>query len=102
MKKQRHGCLTAWLLFVIVLNAVAAVLNVFDSGLASTIPGSAGWAVPVRAALAIVNVTCAVALLLWRRWGFYGLVVTTIVGLVVNVALGVNAALVLFGLITLA
>jgi hypothetical protein len=45
----------------------------------------------------VANVAFAVALFLWKRWGFYGFVATSVVGFALNIALGVNVAQALFG-----
>jgi hypothetical protein len=99
MQKQRHGCLTAWLVLVIVINTLVALLYLFgSSAVASALPSSRSWAIPVLAVLAVANVAFAVALFLWKRWGFYGFVATSVVGFALNIALGVNVAQALFGL----
>jgi hypothetical protein len=103
MQKQRHGCLTAWLVLVIVLNAIVSLVYLFgSSAVGSTLPSSRGWAIPVLAVLALVNVACAVALFLWKRWGFYGLVATSVVTFAINIALGINVLQAAFGLVGVA
>jgi hypothetical protein len=99
MQKQRHGCLTAWLVLVIVINTLVALVYLFgSSAVASALPSSRSWVIPVLAVLAVANVAFAVALFLWKRWGFYGFVATSIVAFALNIALGVNVAQALFGL----
>ena len=73
-----------------------------SSAVASGIQTSRGWLIPVLAALAAVNVACAVAIFLWKKWGFYGFAATSAVAFVVNLALGINFVQALFGLIGLA
>src|SRR5215471_8227295 len=103
MQKQRHGCLTAWLVLVIILNAIVSLVYLFgSSAVASALPSSRGWAIPVLAVLALVNVACAVALFLWKRWGFYGLVATSVVTFGINIALGINVLQAAFGLVGVA
>jgi hypothetical protein len=103
MQKQRHGCLTAWLIVAIILNSIVALVYLFgSSAVASGIQTSRGWLIPVLAALAAVNVACAVAIFLWKKWGFYGFAATSAVAFVVNLALGINFVQALFGLIGLA
>ncbi|MDD3641904.1 MAG: hypothetical protein PHQ19_00345 [Candidatus Krumholzibacteria bacterium] len=81
--KQRHGCLTAWLILMIVANSLSALVYLFAKNLImDAAPGAPGWTFPVYAALGIVNVVCAVALARWKKWGFYGFVVTTVAGMV--------------------
>lgn len=103
MQKQRHGCLTAWLVLVIIANALVALLYVAGGGVvAASLPSARGWLVPVLAVLALANVAFAIALFLWRRWGFYGFVASSLVGLVVNLAAGINPAQAVFGLVGVA
>lgn len=103
MQKQRHGCLTAWLVLVIIANALVALLYVAGGGVvAASLPSARGWLVPVLAVLALANVAFAIALFLWKRWGFYGFVASSLVGLVVNLAAGINPAQAVFGLVGVA
>ena len=103
MQKQRHGCLTAWLVLVIVVNSLTALLYVFFSrAIAAGLPGSQGWAIPVLAILAAANVAFAIALFRWQKWGFYGFLATTAVGFVINLVLGLNVLQALFGLVGVA
>jgi hypothetical protein len=103
MQKQRHGCLTAWLVVVIILNSLTTLIYLFgSSAIASGLPSSRTWAIPLLAVLAVANVAFAVALFLWKRWGFYGFVATSIVSFGVNLALGVNVVQALFGLVGVA
>ena len=101
--KQRHGCLTAWLIFVITANALGSLVYFFDSSVvASTLPSSKTWAIPVIAVLGVANIAFAIALFQWKRWGFYGLVLSTLIGFAVNIAIGTNPAEALVNLIGLA
>ncbi|MGH3755135.1 MAG: hypothetical protein ACRDRP_21075 [Pseudonocardiaceae bacterium] len=52
--------------------------------------------------LTAANVVCAIALFQWRKWGFYGFVATSVVGLVVNLAIGLNPVQALLGLVGIA
>jgi small-conductance mechanosensitive channel len=98
--KQRHGCLTAWLILMIIVNALTAVVNLAAAGfIRERSPGMPAWAMPVLAVGAALNVVFAIALFLWKKWGFYGVVVMTVIAFVVNVASGINIALAVFGLV---
>jgi len=98
--KQRHGCLTAWLILMIVANSLSALMYLFARNLImDAVPGAPGWTFPVYAALGTVNVVCAVALARWKKWGFYGFVLTTIAGLVMNILIQVEVRQIIFGLL---
>jgi hypothetical protein len=89
--KQRHGCLTALLIVMIVANAVTALLYLFASDMiGKNLPGAPGWIFPVLAVLCIGNVAFAVALFQWKKWAFYGFVATSIAAFGVNLSLGLG------------
>jgi uncharacterized membrane protein (DUF2068 family) len=92
-EKQRHGCLTAWLLLVIAASSLTAIFYLFAQGaIAKNLPSGTRWVVPTMTVMGILNVVFAVALFRWKKWGFFGLVTTGLVGLVINLAAGLNAA----------
>lgn len=76
--KQRVGCLTAWLVLMVLGNALALV------ALPLTLT-SAHWVVWPTLVSAVLNVTFAIALLNWKKWGFFGALGTSFIGLGVNV-----------------
>ncbi|MFL6589494.1 MAG: hypothetical protein ACJ8M4_04915 [Chthoniobacterales bacterium] len=88
-QSQRHGCLTTYLVFVIIINSGMALMYLFGAEWlrhnGATTPDWAFWALAVAG---VVNVISAVALLRWRRWGFWLFVVSAIVGLAVNLSIG--------------
>jgi xanthosine utilization system XapX-like protein len=101
--KGRHGCLTAWLILMIIANAVTAltyvVLILF--GRKTVAPA---WALLALAVACIANVLFAVALFRWKKWGFFGFLGTTILTLVINLRNGIKptfASIGLFGIVIL-
>ncbi|MFL6521530.1 MAG: hypothetical protein ACJ8NS_15025 [Chthoniobacterales bacterium] len=85
----RHGCLTTYLIFVIIINSAMALLYVLGSGwLRRNGANTPDWALWALAGAGVINVVSAVALLRWKRWGFWLFVVTAVAGMVVNVAIG--------------
>ena len=99
----RHGCVTAWLIFMIVVNALTAIGTPFTingmqrAGLQPSVP-----LVGVLVVCALANIVFAVALLRFMKWGFYGFVATSIVALIVNLVIGLGIGSSLFGLIGIA
>lgn len=87
--KQRHGCLVAWLVILIIgysllisLYATTAVLlrntrNVMPLHLAIVYCG-----------MAAVNVLCAIGVLRWRMIAFYGMVAINLLAALLNLAGG--------------
>ena len=98
--KQRHGCLTAWLVFVIAVNSLATLFYVLaHDAIARNLPSGADWAVTVDTLLLAANVVFAIALFRWRRWGFLGLVATSLFAFVINLSVGLNLGQTLVGLL---
>jgi hypothetical protein len=99
MEKQRHGCLTAWLVFIIIANTLVALVvllagsNLADAGKFPL------WVILVQIAANVAAIAFAIALFKWKKWGFYGFLGIGIVGLVVNLASGSNAVLAISGLV---
>ena len=85
----RHGCLTTYLVFVIIVNSAMALMYVSGSEWlrrnGATTPDWAFWAL---ATAGVVNVISAVALLRWKRWGFWLFVASAVAGLTVNLLIG--------------
>lgn len=88
-KKKRHGCLTAYLILVIIANSALALVCLLASDtIRGNLRSSSEWVVPVLIPLALVNLVCAIGLFQWKEWGFWGYCVSTIVGFFVNLAAG--------------
>jgi len=83
--KKRHGCLTAWLILMIVANALTAILIPLSAAaVQQTNPNFPVWVLWVTASLAVLNILFAAALLAWKKWGFYGFAVNS------GIAFGLN------------
>lgn len=101
--KQRHGCLTAWLVLMIIVNALAALLYLFGSAvIRQNLPNEPAWTFPVLAVGCIINIVFSIALFQWKKWGFFGFIATSIVAFVVNLAVGLNIIQALLGLLGIA
>lgn len=87
---QRHGCLTAWLIFIMVVNGMLAVAAPFIAGM----KGSGLTPVDIGFMLtgSVLNIIWAVALFKWYRWGFYGFVATAILAVIYNISTGTPMA----------
>jgi hypothetical protein len=101
--KQRHGCVTAWLVLIIVLNSVVAFLYLLrGSWIAEHLPGgiSTGM-ITLLGLLCILNIVFAVMLFQWKKWGFWGVIVTDVIAFIINLSIGlsiVQSALGLLGI----
>lgn len=101
MKKQRHGCLAAWLILMIIVDSLTAqfyLFELFDSGaIRREVPSARGW-FPILAFLAILNVFFAIRLLSWKKQAFFGFVGTSIGAFIVNLAIGLDITVAALGL----
>ena len=101
--KQRHGCVTAWLILVIIGNSVTALVYLFANELITQnlpieIPNSMMIALAI---LGIGNVIFAIMLLKWKKTGFWGFIVTSILAMIINLIIGVGVFQSLLGLISI-
>jgi len=98
--KSRHGCLTAWLVVMIVANSLAALIYLLVSeAIRRELPDVPEWAFPVLIVLSLFNLVCAIELFRWKRWGFWGFCVSSAVALVVNLWVGFGIVTALSGLL---
>ncbi|WP_417197223.1 hypothetical protein [Bizionia sp.] len=72
--KQRHGCVTAWLILMIVVNAITALSYLIaGDSVSESFPGSvSNFTLIILALLGIANVIFAVLLFQWNKLGFWG------------------------------
>jgi len=99
--KSRHGCLTVWLVIIIAASALAAVVSL-GSTFEEAEPDAQGWLWPVYAVVCLFNVVCGVALFRWKKWGFWGFLLSGVVGLIVNLAAGIGPRVSFGGLVGVA
>jgi hypothetical protein len=84
--KRRHGCVTAWLILIIVINSLSGVVSFFGLGMSfDKIPQSLRAVLVALGFLSIVKVACAILLFQWKRIGFWGFLVISAAALVINV-----------------
>ena len=99
---KRHGCLTTWLVIAIIANAGTVIFTPLSVGkLREAGHQISTPIVAVIIACGVANLACAIALLRWRKWGFFGFVLSSFVALLVNIAMGtdlVQSVAALFGI----
>ena len=99
--KQRHGCVTAWLVMMILTNSAMALVYLFAGNLiaeSSPVPISTPMMI-LMGVVGIANVVCAIALFQWKKWGFWGFIATAIIALGVNLSVGLDPGQSLVGLV---
>jgi len=101
--KQRHGCLTAYLVFMIIANSASALIYLVGSeGIRRNLPNMPEWAFPVLIVGGIFNLSCAIALFRWKKWGFWGFVASAVTVSFVNLYIGLAPSSALGGLVGVA
>ena len=104
IQRGRHGCLTAWLIFMLVGNSLGALGYILaGEAIREALPAtSAGWVIPVLAVLSIANIVFAIALFQWQKWGFWGVVATSVAAFIINLSIGIGVGQSALGLIGIA
>ena len=92
LPKDRHGCLTAYLVYMVLANSLYTLYFLTEANFPQ---GTPGWSVLVMVITGLFNVVCAIALFRWKKWGFC---VSSAYILLVNLNLGVGPAQSLVGL----
>lgn len=90
--KQRHGCLTAYLILVLVVNVIAfsavpfliSIANLADIDIAP-------WQYVLGICTVVAETIFVIALFKWKKWGFYGVVASYVVSIIVNTVRGAAA-----------
>ena len=95
--KQRHGCLTTYLVLAIIANSATALLYLLgrEAIRRSSPQHIPDWVI----AVCLFNLVCAIALFRWKKWGFWGLVVSAAVALCVNIAIGLGSLAAIGGVV---
>ena len=96
--KKRHGCLTAWLTIMIILNSITSLVYLVSAVGASSTLRIPTFALLLLSLIGITNVACAIALFKWKKAGFYGFIGTTAVVFIVNLSIGLGIVTSLLGL----
>lgn len=99
--RKRHGCLTIWLLLLILWN-LALVLTYSGCNMAEWMGDTGepfGWYYPIMVGLAFLSIICVFALFRWRKWGFWMLLIINAFKLVLEVSVGSSNFMVLTGIV---
>jgi hypothetical protein len=96
----RHGCLLTYLIFMIVVNSIIVVT--YGAMAIRAMPTPANifpGLVYIMGLAGILNIVFAVALLAWKKWGFYGFCASAAIIFVINLVIGINPIMAFVGLI---
>jgi hypothetical protein len=98
--KERHGCVTAWLILMIIANSIAFLGNLFLSkGIIEAFENASMPMVLTLSFLGALNIYFAVMLFQWKKMGFYGFVGSSLIGLVLNLVIGIPVVQAIVGLV---
>lgn len=99
-QKKKGGCLTALLVFLIVVYALGALGSFVASPfLQGTIPGyTPGYGI-VSGILNILNIVFLISVWRFKKWGFYGYIAVTVIGIIIDLYRGGGIASALMALI---
>jgi hypothetical protein len=101
--KQRHGCVTAWLILMIIGNSMVALFLLFAGnfiGQTQSLPIPPSMLI-ILSILGIVNVICAIMLMQWKKIGFWGFIITSVIAFGINIQLELGIGQSVSGLISI-
>lgn len=89
-EKDRHGCVTAWLILMIIAGVVTTGLYLFMGDLIqeSSPEPIPKWALYAMTFIGMVNIGFAVLILQWKKIGFYGFAMMSVITFILNVFMG--------------
>lgn len=98
--KSRHGCLTAWLLLVIIGSAATCITYyIFGNIILQSLPNTASMTMLyLLGFIGLINILAAVLLFQWKMIGFNIFAGGSLITFVVNLYLGVDVFQSILGL----
>ena len=95
---ERHGCVTAWLILMLIANSVIALIYMFTVDKMERVLKASLTSVIMLIIVSILNVIFSVMLLSWKKIAFYCFAATAIIAFVININLGISPGRALVGL----
>lgn len=83
--KKRHGFLTVFLIFVFFANLVLFLLYIFGRNNPGFQELGSVWVVVLLGLMSLANMVFVVALFKFKKWGYWGIVVVTILIFLLNI-----------------
>ena len=112
-QKKRHILATIWLSIILIGNGIAVpIYPIYFMGhpeIKKALPQAPDFIWPLFGFLGIVVVVCCIALLMWKKWGFWGICIISALATATQLLygfgyksfIGPSAVLLLFGLLKL-
>ena len=105
-KKKRHGCLTVYLVLILIVNSLLTYTYLVtpppDTGPPFHMPLFSTWVYGVMSLVGLLNVISAVAILRWKKWGFWLFANTSFITVWLNYTMGMSFATSIVGLVGVA
>lgn len=101
VNKERHGCVTTWLVLMIILNSIAALVNFLATdSIVNNLSGKVSTVmIIILGVLGIANVVFSIMILQWKKLGFWGFILSSIIALAINLKIGLEVKQSFIGLI---
>ena len=104
--KQRHGCLTAWLIYLTIAYSIVSITYFFNTDEISEISPykTSQNILLIYGSLGILSIVFCILLFKWIRLGFWGILITSIIVLITQIINGhgiFQPLIGLFGIIVL-
>jgi hypothetical protein len=80
--KHRNGCLLFCLLCLIIINAFSIItylVRIFEDP-----PNSPMWVLVFFFVKSLFELLCSLALFRWKKWGFWGILLSSVAGIIYN------------------
>ena len=105
-EKKRHGCLTVYLVLILIVNSLLTYTYLVtpppDTGPPFHMPLFPTWVYGVMAITGLLNLISAVAILRWKKWGFWLFANTSFITVWLNYTMGMSFATSIVGLVGVA
>ncbi|MEO3404707.1 hypothetical protein AAFN85_12445 [Mucilaginibacter sp. CAU 1740] len=95
---ERHGFVTAWLVFMMIVNSFAALRYLLQARELSIMMDVPTYIIFALFATGALNVLFAVLLFSWKKIAFYGLGITAVIIFILNLTLHMSVIKALLGL----
>ena len=90
--RKRHEFLSVVLFVIIAYSFISIFFLMSGAGVSVSAVGAPNWAVPTIILLLISQIACAAAIYNWKRWGFWGYCALNVVGIIVDIQIGIRVS----------
>jgi hypothetical protein len=100
--KKNEGCLSGYHIATVFINFLTTFLYLFGSlALISDIPALPVIVLYLLGALSLAEMGFAISIWQWKKWGVYGLFISSLIVLTLNIFLGVALPIIFTGVLVL-